>query len=80
MYLLSIKNFVRHCEPEGRSNLPHRVGDCFVGLRPPRNDGVFMLLLIQMMLFDVFVHRCWKIVTNRSPLCDATANLARGDL
>ena len=37
----------RHCEDEVRSNLKR---DCFVGLRPPRNDGRSLLILILVLL------------------------------
>ena len=34
---------IRHCEAAGRGNppeIPETLGDCHVGLRPPRNDEV----------------------------------------
>ena len=52
----------RHCEPReaGRSNL--KIRDCFVGLRPPRNDKVLsedeLLLITSMAKIIIDRNKC----------------------
>ena len=46
----------------GSSGVANHVGDCFVGLRPPRNDGVFLLSFLRcraktsLQTFQTFHH------------------------
>ena len=43
----------RHCEPDRAKQSPSQCRDCFVGLRPPRNDGnLFGFLPLQLCLIN----------------------------